>query len=121
MRVEPWDDGDATVPAFGLSGGNTTNDQLEQELVAYAGPNGEITVAGLDTHGKELNGASADPPASYSIGGLPPNTAFHLVVWNATGDGTDSVAGTITTGAAGVARFAVPLQAVFALTTAPVS
>ncbi len=121
VRVEPWADDDASVSAFGVPGGNTTNDQPEQELVGYAGPNGEVTVAGLDTHGKDLNGASADPPASYSIGGLPPDTAFHLVLWNATGDGTNSVAETIITGAAGVARFAVPLEAAFALTTVPVS
>jgi len=37
------------------------------------------------------------------------------------GDGTNAVAGTITTTAAGVARFDVPLQAAFALTTVPVS
>ena len=75
---------------------------------------------GLDTHGGNLvapNGESS----SYSIGGLPPSTTFTLALWNATGDGKNSVAGTITTTAAGVARFDVPLQAAFVLTTVPVS
>jgi hypothetical protein len=80
-----------------------------------------LTIVGLDTNGKDLNTASTDPPSSYSIGGLPPNPAFNLAVWNATGDGTNSVAGTVTTNDAGVARFEVPLQAAFALTTVPVS
>ena len=42
-------------------------------------------------------------------------------MWNASGDGTNSIAGTVTTNAAGVARFQVPLQAAFALTTVPLS
>ena len=62
---------------------------------------------------------SPTPPEAYSIGDLPPNTAFHLALWNASGDGTDSIAGTVTTNGAGVARFEVPLQAAFALTTLP--
>jgi len=59
--------------------------------------------------------------SSYSIGGLPPYTTFTLAVWNATGDGSNSIAGTITTNAAGVARFDVPMQGAFALTTVPLS
>jgi hypothetical protein len=121
VGLDPWDATDSSVPAYGVTGGNTSNDQPEKELVAYAGPGGELTVVGLDTHGKDLNTASTDPAPSYSIGGLPPNTAFTLAVWNATGDGENSIAGTVTTNAAGVARFAVPLQAAFALTTVPVS
>jgi hypothetical protein len=95
-------------------------DQPEQELTAYSGPDGQLTVLGLDTHGGNLvapNGESS----SYSVGGLPPSTTFTLALWNATGDGTNSVAGTVTTTAAGVARFEVPLQAAFVLTTVRVS
>ena len=88
---------------------------------AYAGPAGELTVVGLDTHGKSLNVVSTDPPSPYSVGGLPANTTFTLAEWNAIGDGTDSIAGLVTTNAVGVARFEVPLQAAFALTTVPVS
>jgi len=95
-------------------------DDLEQELTAYAGSDGQLTILGMDTRGSTLvepNGESS----LYSVGGLPPLTTFNLAVWNGTGDGTNSVAGTITTNAAGVARFDVPLQAAFALTTVPVS
>ena len=122
IGVEPWESNDWTVPAYGVTiGGNTSDDTPEKELVGYAGPNGELTIVGLDTRGRDLNTASTNPPSAYSIGGLPPNTSFNLALWNATGDGTNSVAGTVTTNAAGVARFEVPLQAGFALTTVPVS
>jgi hypothetical protein len=120
IGVEPWESNDWSVPAYGTIGGAVSDDQPEQELVGYAGPNGELTVVGLDTHGRDLNTVSTEPPSQYSIGGLPPNTTFRLAQWNATGDGTDSV-GTVTTNDAGVARFEVPLQAAFALTTVPVS
>lgn len=120
IGVEPWETNDSSVPAYGVIGGASSDDQPEKELVAYAGPAGELTVVGLDTHGRDLNSASPTPPEAYSIGGLPPDTAFHLALWNASGDGTDSVAATVTTNAAGVARFEVPLQAAFALTTVPV-
>jgi hypothetical protein len=121
IRVEPWESNDWTVPTYGGTGLITSDDQPEKELVGYAGPSGELTIVGLDTHGRALNTVSTDPPSEYSIGGLPANTAFNLAVWNATGDGTNSIAGKVTTNAAGVARFVVPLQAAFALTTVPVS
>ena len=76
---------------------------------------------GLDTHGRDLNTVSDDPAPTYSIGGLPANTTFNLALWNASGNGENSLAGTVTTGAAGVARFEVPLHAAFSLTTVPVS
>jgi hypothetical protein len=120
IGVDPWETNDSSVSTYGIEG-HSSDDQAEQELVAYAGPSGELTVVGLDTHGKDLNVASTDPPSAYSIGGLPPNTSFTLAEWNETGDGTNSVAGTVTTNAAGVARFEVPLQAAFALTTVPVT
>ena len=109
------------MPAFGVSGGGTSDDQPEKELVGYSGPNGELTIIGLDTRGRDLNTTSPEASPPYSVGGLPPNTVFNLAVWNATGDGTNSVVGSVTTNAAGVARFTVPLQAAFALTTVPVS
>ncbi len=121
IGVDPWDSSDWGVPVYRQNLGDTTNDTPEQELTAYAGPSGELTIVGLDTHGKLLNVASTDLPSSYSIGGLPPNTTFTLAEWNATGDGTNSIAGPITANAAGVVRFTVPLQAAFALTTVPVS
>jgi hypothetical protein len=121
IGVDPWDSSDYSVPTYGANLGDTTNDQPEKELAAYAGPNGELTVVGLDTHGKDLNTVSSDPAPQYSVGGLPPNTTFTLAEWNATGDGTDTIAGAVTTNAAGVARFEVPLQAAFAPTTVRVT
>jgi hypothetical protein len=128
LRVEPWADDDWGVPngADGLPlwdvpRSAVSSDTPEKELTAYAGPNGELTILGLDTNGRALNGVADQPPSPYSIGGLPANTTFNLVLWNAAGDGTNSDAGTVTTNAAGVARFDVPLQAAFALTTVPVS
>jgi hypothetical protein len=121
IGVDPWESNDWSVPTYGGAGLSTSDDQPEKELVGYAGPNGELTVVGLDTHGRDLNTTSPDAPPAYSIGGLPPNTVFNLAIWNATGDGTNSIAGTVTTNSAGVARFTVPLQAAFALTTVPVS
>jgi hypothetical protein len=59
--------------------------------------------------------------SAYSIGGLPPNAELTLAVWNAGGDGANSVAGTVRTDAVGVARFEVPLHAAFSLTTVPVT
>jgi hypothetical protein len=121
IGLEPWESNDWSVPAYAVAGGNTSDDAPEQELAAYAGPNGELTIVGLDTRGRDLNTASSGAPSAYSIGGLPPNTRFNLAVWNATGEGTNSIADPVTTNAAGVARFDVPLQAAFALTTVPVS
>ena len=115
LAVDPW-----TLDDQATRYDDPHPDQLEQELTAYRGTGNQLTVAGLDTRGGALvapNGESS----SYSIGGLPPFTTFTLALWNATGDGTNSVAGTITTNAAGVARFDVPLQAAFVLTTVPVS
>jgi hypothetical protein len=116
LRVEPWADDDSSVTTHGIEG-HSSNDQPEQELVAYRGDNGQLTVVGLDTNGRSLNGASSDPPSAYSIGGLPSNTAFDLTKWNETGDGTNSDPVVVWSNDAGVVRFDVPLQAAFALTT----
>ena len=111
VRVDPWavDDWQAGVP-----------DQSEKELAAYASVDGQLTLMGLDTHARELNSISTERSA-YSIGGLPANTMFNLALWNASGNGENSLTGTLTTDAAGVARFEVPLHAAFSLTTVPVS
>lgn len=111
LGVDPWAEDDWKVGAA---------DQPEKEVTAYAGPSGELTLLGLDTHGRDLNAASAETPA-YSIGGLPPHTTFNLALWNAAANGENAIQGIVTTTAAGVARFEVPLHAAFALTTAPVS
>jgi hypothetical protein len=119
-RVQPWTVGDAAEPIANQDAGTWAWDSPEQELTSYVGPGGLMTIAGLDTNGRNLvapNGQSSD----YSIGGLPRNTTFTLAEWNANGDGTNSIVGTVNTGEAGVARFSVPLTAAFVLTTVPMS
>jgi hypothetical protein len=111
IRIDPWADDDWR---------QDLTDPPEKELVAFAGADGALTVAGLDSHGRDLNTASPDAP-EYSIGGLPPNTSLGLALWNASGDGKSTVAAEVETNAAGVARFSVPLHAAFALTNVPVS
>jgi hypothetical protein len=91
-----------------------------KQLTAFAGPEGELTILGLDAGGGQLNGVSPRE-VSYTIGGLPAAATFTFVVWNRTGDGRNEVIGTVAADQAGVVRVAVPLHAVFALTTKPVS
>jgi hypothetical protein len=102
------------------SEGKPLRDQPEKEIAAFVGPDIYLTLMGLDTHARLLNTTSSETPA-YSIGGLPPSTELNLAIWNAAADGVNSIAGKVTTSAAGVARFDVPLHAAFALTTVPVS
>jgi len=111
VRVDPWADDDWRANLV---------DQPEKELAAYTSADGHVTLMGLDSHARGLNSVSTETPA-YSIGGLPASTAFNLALWNASGNGENSLAGTVTTNAAGVARFEVPLHAAFSLTTVPVS
>ena len=120
VGVDPWESNDWNAPT--APGGETADDTPEKEITAFASPGGgDLTLVGLDTHGKDLNTVSTEPAPEYSIGGLPANKTFNLVVWNATGDGTNSVAAPVLTNAAGVARFHVPVQAAFALTTVAVA
>jgi len=79
-------------------------DQPERELAAYASTDGHLTLIGLDTNPRGLNGRSGTVSA-YSIGGLAPNAELTLALWNAARDGANSVAGTVRTDAVGVARF----------------
>jgi hypothetical protein len=116
LGVNPWAEDD-----WKLDAQDQPQDQPEKELAAYSGPNGELTLFGLDTHGGALNGASGEPAPAYSIGGLAPGTQLNLLLWNAAADGADSVVGTVTANAAGVVRFNVPQHAAFALTTLPVA
>jgi hypothetical protein len=105
-----------THPGWNVTGVEADS-QLDPRLeAAYAGPNGELTITGLDRDGGQLNGVSTTLVA-YAIGGLPAATTFHLIEWNRDGDGRNVDAGPITTDDAGVASIEVPLQAAFALTT----
>jgi hypothetical protein len=91
-----------------------------KQLTAFVGPEGELTVLGLDAGGGALNGVSSTE-VGYTIGGLPAGATFTFVVWNRAGNGRNEVVGTIGADDGGVVTVAVPLHAVFALTTKPVS
>ena len=87
-------------------------------LTAYVSPTSDLTILGLDKNGAGISPTGARPVA-YSVGGLPPNTLFRLICWNADGTGTNREIGFIASDPGGVIEFAVPLHAVFALTTKP--
>lgn len=84
-------------------------------VTAYSGPYGQFSIIGLDRAGGQRNDASGSP-VSYSIAGLPPQTPFGLVLWNVDGRGDLTTGPLVTADALGIATFAVPQHAVFALT-----
>ena len=84
---------------------------------AYAGPNGQLTVIGLDSDGASLSSASPTK-VSYRIEGLPPDTPFQLELWNGDGSGRLATVGAVRSDGLGEAAVTAPLQSVFALTTA---
>jgi len=89
-------------------------------VVAYAGPAGELTVIGLDTAGATTNGI-ATTMSSFDVGGFAPHARLSLVRWNTDGTGTVGKPIRLQAKAAGTVHLGVPLQAVFALTTLPLS
>jgi hypothetical protein len=90
---------------------------MSKLLAGYLSPASNVTILGLDTDG--ARGFAPHDPVPYSIGGLPPNTLFRLVFWNADGSGTDVDIGFLDSGPNGEIRFDVPLDAVFAATSLP--
>jgi hypothetical protein len=88
-------------------------------LTAYISPANDITVLGLDTAGGSIPTTSS-AAIPYSVGGLPPNTYFRLLVWNGDGAGSIVDMGFLVTGPTGTATFTAPLDSVFALTNTPI-
>jgi hypothetical protein len=88
-------------------------------LTAYVSPAKDITILGLDRDGGDIS-TTSNTPVSYSVAGLPPNSFFRLLVWNGDGTGTTVDKGFLTTSPEGTVAFSVPLDAVFALTNAPI-
>jgi hypothetical protein len=89
-----------------------------QLLTAFVSPAKNVTILGLDTDG--ALSPSTNTPVAYRVGGLPPNSLFRLIAWNADGLGTNIEIGYLDTGAAGAVDFAVPLGAIFDLTNQPI-
>lgn len=85
-------------------------------VTAYMSPGGGVTILGLHTAGGAI-GTISDESVPYGIGGLPPNTLFRLVVWNADGSGTNKDIGFLDSGPTGTVALSVPLRAVFVLTS----
>lgn len=93
-------------------------DPASKELTAYISPAGDITILGLDTRGGMIRTTSAEL-VPYAIGGLPPNTSFRLLLWNADGTGENREVGRLDSGPTGTVGLSIPRYAVFALTTTP--
>ncbi|MGB2952418.1 MAG: hypothetical protein WBB74_03360 [Gaiellaceae bacterium] len=85
-------------------------------VTAYDGPNGELSLIGLDTDGAMLNAVSR-LQIPYSIDGLPPDLAFRIVYWNADGSDQITSGGVIRSDGLGRLTVSAPLQSVFALTS----
>ena len=102
------DPGWRVVGVSGASGGKL--------VTAYTGWGGQTTVIGLDRSGAVRNDGFGSAVA-YTIGGLPPSTAFRVVMWNRDGRGLLTEEAGVTTDANGVATFQAPQHAVWALTT----
>jgi hypothetical protein len=79
-------------------------------LVAAArGAKGELTVLALN---------QADKPQEVAIRGMPASRAFHVITWNANGEGRLTVGG-VAKARAGVYVVTLPPMALSALTSVP--
>jgi len=85
-------------------------------LAAFLGKSGQLTVAGLDTLGAQLN-AGTTTNSSYTIGGFKPSRPVNLLVWNANADGLVVPRQVVTADANGVVTVTIPQHAAFVLTT----
>jgi hypothetical protein len=76
-------------------------------IAPFRGPGG-LTVMAMSTD------AAA---ASFTIGDLPSNTAFRVLIWNADGSGKVTQAAGVNSGADGIVSVSAPAGSVLALTT----
>jgi Glycosyl hydrolase catalytic core len=88
-------------------------------VTAYVSPANDITILGLHKTGAGLS-TTSHAPVPYTIGGLPANRFFRLLVWNGSGRGTNVDAGFVATDGSGALAISIPRDAVFALTTTPI-
>jgi hypothetical protein len=77
-------------------------------ITPFRSPSGDWTVFAL-------NRDSA--PASFSIGGLPANTAFQVLIWNSNGEGKVTKGSTVNSGATGSVTVDAPAGSFLVLTT----
>ena len=102
----------------GWKGVNIVGVSDTQRVVGFTGSGNDLTIAGLDTAGAQLDGASSQQN-SYVIQGLPAKTSFGLWFWNHQGDGMNSFDGSAHSDGQGRVSIQAPLQSVFVLTTLP--
>ncbi len=88
-------------------------------VTAYVSPANDITILGLHKAGGAIP-TTSNAPVTYTLGGLPANATFRLLVWNGDGSGTNVDAGFFATDADGAIEISIPRDAVFALTTTPI-
>jgi hypothetical protein len=77
-------------------------------IAPFRSPQGNLTLLAMSTD------AAAAP---FTIGNLPANTAFHVLLWNADGSGRVTAAADVNSGPAGAILLNVPAGSVVALTT----
>lgn len=83
-------------------------------ITPFRSSSSDLTLFGLNT---DYNATS---PATISVGDLPANTTFNVLVWNSDGGGKVTSLGTLNSGPNGFVSFAAPAQGLTALTTAAV-
>jgi hypothetical protein len=81
-------------------------------IAPFRGPNGSLTVLAMSTDGAA---------ASFTIGDLPANTVFHILVWNGDGSGKVTAAADVNSGSTGTISASAAAGSVVALTTVATS
>ena len=82
-------------------------------ITPFRSPSGDLTLFGL-------NSEYPSQAANISVGDLPANTTFNVLVWNSDGSGKITNIGTVNSGLNGFVSFSVPAQGLTVLTSAAV-
>jgi Tol biopolymer transport system component len=77
-------------------------------ITPFRSPSGDWTVFALSRD---------SAPASFSISGLPANTAFQVLIWNSNGEGKVTKGSTVNSGATGSVTVDAPAGSFLVLTT----
>jgi hypothetical protein len=77
-------------------------------ITPFRGPSGDLTLFALSTD---------QAAASFSVGDLPANTQFRVLIWNAAGNGKVTSAASVNSGPTGTVSVDAPAGSLIALTT----
>ena len=80
-------------------------------VAALRSPSGSLTVMAMSTD---------EAAASFTVGDLPANTMFNVLIWNADGSGRVTAGAGVNSGATGTVSVSAPADSVVALTTSEV-